>query len=448
MQQDQADQSDAEYDLKESDYVVQHEVTLPYALLVGLSHRVLGGPYELDERLDLETGPAYQGAVDVFLGHDLGRVLWFDGASVEDADAAGEVIPLRLPEQVPDLTDGILGVFGGGCIARPDGPDRFVGEDDALAAGVFEFLDHALDLARDFLPHTPRVTLLLGLPHADDGQDVGLHSALRFLCDHLVGLAEDFAPLGVSHYDRPGPDVEEHGGRDFTGERTRVLVVEVLRASHDCGVFGHPAHLVQAGKGDAHGDVHVLLSVGGARQEGGRVLFGLPDGLVHLPVRGHHRASGHEISSLFYSSGSIAMPGNSLPSTYSSEAPPPVEMWLILSSSPSLLTAATESPPPTTLVAPLSATAVATPSVPLAKSSISKTPMGPFQKMVLAPAMCPSKSATVSGPISRPILDGGMLSTGTISDSAPSSMASATTTSTGKTSLSPASSMRRFASSR
>src|ERR671921_551372 len=155
MQQDQADQSDAEYDLKESDYVVQHEVTLPYALLVGLSHRVLGGPYELDERLDLETGPTDQGAVDVFLGHDLGRVLRFDGAAVEDTDAASEVVSLRLPEQAPDLTDGILGVFGGGCVACPDGPDRLVGEDDALAAGVFEFLDHPPHLARDLLPHTP-----------------------------------------------------------------------------------------------------------------------------------------------------------------------------------------------------------------------------------------------------------------------------------------------------
>src|SRR5215210_3335470 len=148
MQQDQADQGYAEHDLKESDYVVQHAVTLPHVLIVGLGHRVLGSPYELDERLDLEAGPAYQGAVDVFLGHDLGRVLRFDGAAVEDADAAGELVPPRLPKQVPDLTDGILGVFGGGCVARPYGPDRLVGEDDALAIDVFEFLDHPSDLAR------------------------------------------------------------------------------------------------------------------------------------------------------------------------------------------------------------------------------------------------------------------------------------------------------------
>jgi len=39
-------------------------------------------------------------------------------------------------------------------------------------------------------------------------------------------------------------------------------------------------------------------------------------------------------------------PGSSLPSSISSEAPPPVEMWAILSASPACWMAATESPPP------------------------------------------------------------------------------------------------------
>ena len=47
-----------------------------------------------------------------------------------------------------------------------------------------------------------------------------------------------------------------------------------------------------------------------------------------------------------YLSSAQATPGSSLPSRNSSEAPPPVEMWLILSPSPIWLTAAAESPPP------------------------------------------------------------------------------------------------------
>ncbi len=62
------------------------------------------------------------------------------------------------------------------------------------------------------------------------------------------------------------------------------------------------------------------------------------------------------------------MPGKVLPSRYSSDAPPPVEMWEKPSSgNPSCRTAAAESPPPTTLKPPLPVAAMmasATPLVP------------------------------------------------------------------------------------
>ena len=83
-----------------------------------------------------------------------------------------------------------------------------------------------------------------------------------------------------------------------------------------------------------------------------------------------------------------AMPGRTFPSRNSNVAPPPVEMCEILSDSPVFFNAAMESPPPTMLVAPASvasATAFATASVPLANSSHSKTPIGPFQMIVFAP---------------------------------------------------------------
>ena len=48
---------------------------------------------------------------------------------------------------------------------------------------------------------------------------------------------------------------------------------------------------------------------------------------------------------------SAATPGRVSPCTNSSEAPPPVERWLIRSPTPTLLTAARESPPPTMVTA-------------------------------------------------------------------------------------------------
>src|SRR6185503_6092685 len=83
-------------------------------------------------------------------------------------------------------------------------------------------------------------------------------------------------------------------------------------------------------------------------------------------------------------SGMAATPGSVFPSISSSEAPPPVDTWVILSARPSSSTACTDSPPPTTVTAPLAASSSATRFVPVANAGISKTPTGPFQKIVLA----------------------------------------------------------------
>ena len=60
---------------------------------------------------------------------------------------------------------------------------------------------------------------------------------------------------------------------------------------------------------------------------------------------------------LYYLSCRQAMPGSSRPSRNSREAPPPVEMWVILSAKPSCSQAAAESPPPTMVTASESARA-------------------------------------------------------------------------------------------
>ena len=65
-----------------------------------------------------------------------------------------------------------------------------------------------------------------------------------------------------------------------------------------------------------------------------------------------------------YLSFAAATPGSSFPSRNSKEAPPPVEICVILSPYPRMFTAAAESPPPMIVVASVSANAFATASVP------------------------------------------------------------------------------------
>ena len=95
------------------------------------------------------------------------------------------------------------------------------------------------------------------------------------------------------------------------------------------------------------------------------------------------------------------IPGNSLPSKYSNDAPPPVEMCVKSSSKPNEIAAAAESPPPIIVVASYNlAIDSHTPIVPLAKLLNSNTPIGPFHTTVCAPCNSLLNNSTVLGPIS------------------------------------------------
>src|SRR5262249_40693780 len=157
--------------------------------------------------------------------------------------------------------------------------------------------------------------------------------------------------------------------RDLARERAFFFGVRVLRREHHVRACERAREAVEGRERRRDHDVHVLR-VAHARQECLRVGDRLGGGRVHLPVRGEGRAA-HQRSN-------AATPGSSRPCTYSSDAPPPVERWVMQSPSPSWLIAASESPPPTTLVAELSATARATAAVPPANAGISNTPIGPF----------------------------------------------------------------------
>src|SRR5580658_4790376 len=115
------------------------------------------------------------------------------------------------------------------------------------------------------------------------------------------------------------------------------------------------------------------------------------------------------VQSFHFLSVSASTPGSFFPSRNSSDAPPPVEMWVIFSATPAACAAATESPPPTIEIAPtFSATACAILNVPLENPGTSNTPIGPFHKIVRAREISSEKSSTVFGPISSAILSAGI----------------------------------------
>ena len=74
-----------------------------------------------------------------------------------------------------------------------------------------------------------------------------------------------------------------------------------------------------------------------------------------------------------------SIPGSFFPSRNSSDAPPPVEMCVILSANPAFSTAAAESPPPIIVVASISDNTFAIAFVPIANCGNSNSPNGKSQ---------------------------------------------------------------------
>src|ERR1039457_1521340 len=111
----------------------------------------------------------------------------------------------------------------------------------------------------------------------------------------------------------------------------------------------------------------------------------------------------------YFLSVSASTPGSFLPSRNSSDAPPPVEICVILSATSAPCTAATVSPPPTIETAPtFSATACATLNVPRENPGTSKTPIGPFHTIVRAREISSENSSIVFGPMSSAMRSAGI----------------------------------------
>src|SRR5437870_8495231 len=216
-----------------------------------------------------------------------------------------------------------------------------------------------------------------------------------FSIHNFVGLAEQCAAFAVPEHDVMHKQVAQKCGADLARKRPVLLPIHVLRADfYVLCITERLGHFRNCRKrrNDYNFDIRDFAYVPKQQRLHKSRRFSLRH--VHLPVGGHYFLT-HQFLSV-----SAATPGSSLPSSNSSEAPPPVEINVILSARPACFTAVTESPPPMTVVAPDFASASPIAIVPSAKSGISKIPTGPFHKIVFALAISSSNNAMVAFPIS------------------------------------------------
>ena len=179
------------------------------------------------------------------------------------------------------------------------------------------------------------LALRMALADADDRRDAVFEQDLRLGIDLQVGLAVVAAALTVADDAVLRAEVAELLGGHLAGERAVLVFGHVLCADTEAAAL--PRRLQRGNERIRRADDHVAAALSG--KIGLQLLRegrDLGHALIELPVAGNDCFSLFQIHvlcflSAAYLSSRHATPGSSLPSRNSSEAPPPVEMCVILS---------------------------------------------------------------------------------------------------------------------
>src|SRR6266566_1555017 len=361
---------------------------IPY--MRGARYLGCGAAHKLRPGAGIERRAAHQHTVQLVLGKKLGGVLQVHAAAVQDHVRRGGDCLLLQP-----ASNGLVhfgSILWRRVTTRTDCPDGFVC--DRHPSLAITPTQRCLELASDNRQGLARFALLQRFTHAQHRLQVGRECRGDLLAGLLVRLSEDVTPFGVADEGQPRSGLlgQWPGGR--SRERALGLPIDVLGTDGDVPMIGD----ILRDRLDRHcrGEKphRPLARDFAGRKECAQVLVGFDGPDVHLPVAREDQRS--------HASSNAATPGNSFPSRNSSDAPPPVETCVSLSSIPA--TAAAESPPPITVTAPFfpaSTSAVAIARVPASNGGVSNTPIGPFQKIVFARSRRARKSCCVASSMSK-----------------------------------------------
>ena len=310
---------------------------------------------ELDdpaEILRLQRSAAHQRAVHVGLFHQAVDGIGLDAAAVKDTDCVGHLGVIKIRQRSANQLTNLLRLLESRRLTGADGPNRLVG-DDAFCGGKRAHAGKGLfDLRRDKILVSVRLTRFQRLPDANDGNQSRRDRRFGPFVDGLVRIAEILAPLGMADDDVLDAGVLQHGGGQLARISAAFFPMDILGAHADiCGrpdFFGRQRQRRRRRANDNGPVLHVFHQRQKLLQK--RLRLGVR--LVHFPVarddglalprRRLLRLVGRKLLDNFFNhcklpphlSAIAASPGSVFPSRYSSVAPPPVEIWEILSESP------------------------------------------------------------------------------------------------------------------
>src|SRR5664280_1452648 len=304
----------------------------------------------------------------------------------------------------------------------PDRPDGLIGE--GQAGGRRGEPVQSGELVPEDVDRASGVALGARLADAVDRREPLLDEPLHLAGEVGLAFVPEAAALAVADEDERDAGVLEHRCGHFAGEGPLLLDVHVLRGERDPRARERGADAVEGR--ERRRDDEVDLEGPWNRDESPRERRGRRRRARHLPVGDEETAPGSQRKA--------STPGSFSPATRSSEAPPPVDTCEIFAARPASFTASTLSPPPTTVKAEESASICATARVPASNGFVSKTPMGPFQKIVFASLVIRRNMSIVLAPMSNAAAFEGIAFMATVWASPALSSDGATTKSEGRTS--------------
>src|SRR4029450_12991464 len=181
----------------------------------------------------IKAGAADESTIHVGLHHDPGDVIRLDRAPVQDPHLVGDVTGEPPAEPGSDGSTTLLGVFWHGYLARPDRPDRFVGDHDAAGLRRLDTGESPIELTKRVLDLTALAAYIEALPDAHDrGELVGLGRLDLGVHEGIV-LMVVLPPLRVTDDDIAAAELGEHGGGHLAGVGAVLVLRHVLRAVLD-----------------------------------------------------------------------------------------------------------------------------------------------------------------------------------------------------------------------
>src|SRR5712692_594660 len=191
-------------------------------------------------------------------------------------------MPFR--ENAPDKRVHFLRLLRRRGASGPNGPDRFVSNDDTVEVRGYQPVKSANQLLADDAFGVSLIALLQSLSDAHDHRQSRCQTSLGLPTDRLVRIEIVLSPLRVSNDHVRASRIAQHESSDLAGKRTFLLFGgAVLCGDPDVRSFQTIRNALQSRK-DGSDDNLAVVRVGDERLQSDRRGDRIAHGLEHFPV--------------------------------------------------------------------------------------------------------------------------------------------------------------------